>query len=645
MELYIELLIIVVLILFIIIVITGWILAKDKNNKIVPRQVGDLLSPCIDSICKEGLICDPTNFTCRLGPGMKCLNGSECVTGLFCSGVCTDGPFGNLNEFCPCNQGYVCILQEDQTKKCLGDNGTQCNKNSDCASNICVNNKCVLAPNAFPCKSNLQCSSKNCSLGFCQDQGVISGTIGSSCSGNCVNYTGAQCKNDLVCQCINGPNNPGSCVSISQGILDSCSKFQICSPSLVCLNNKGFSCDSNNCTCLFNYIDPNNVNKNVCINGMSLNNFSRCVNNIGLGCENNFQCISGNCSGNSVLVTYQFNNDPKRRLNFINSTNVSVLKVSEGPYGKFQPYKMFSKSDGDIDTIYLVDSLQGLYYLQYNPILNLIITPWKLLIPHEITVSNNNQTDTKILIDVAYNGTNFIVAFYETLINGNSNVQNYTIYIGKDTNDLTPFNVLSGNNFKGLPGTQYSEDYLTPIPISNIDVSKNLDVLLFFNGTVYIKNANQTLYSPGVIKGGPSNGKLMTDLTSPIRFYNIKNSKYQTSDNITFVGVANDTSGNIYYQVIQFSGDLAEFITPFDRFNGKVQYYVFDYDIYISPEDISKSGIIMLTKIVVNDIASGFAIVLNYGSTTIPIPYNIGANSRVTITQNAYYIFSPSSCV
>lgn len=683
----IGIIIFILLTIFIIVVLVAWIFSR--NSQIAPpadTETGNFLSSCLTEPCDNGLICDGSSFVCKFGPGFRCSNFSECADELICSGLCVTGATGNLNQLCPCNEGYICTPQSNFLTICKGGGGTKCETNIDCASGLCLNNKtCAFgAPNAFPCVTDSQCASKNCNGGFCQNPGVISGTQGSSCANfQCVGYTGAVCNstvgNPLTCVCLNGVGEAGTCVPATQGILSICSNLQACSDDLICFNNSANVCGDGEtgCICLFPYTDVNaQVVGSNCINGMSTReNSGECFNNGGLGCDIGGACVNSLCGGPPVLAVYQFN----RRIgnpgiNFIDSLSTSILVAANEPSDIIQPSKMFATSNGTIDTIYVVDFVNGFISTQYDPFNMTIISPWIQLIPPTSTNTVGNITTTRNLIDVGYNKTNFIVAFHEILVvngTGGFTQENDTVYIGTNTNNLIPFNP---QGTTGLIGTQYTFTGI-PLSIDRIDISEGNDaseggdILISTNGTIYIKENAQPYYNIGVIQGGPMNGQQMTGLTGPSSFYfdNTQNAqgtgpiicpedgtasssnriRCPSYNNIAFVGRFNGFGGGEYDQVLQFSGNIAGAAEPIDRFEdiNNVQYHVFDYSIYSpSPEGMPQSAVIMLTSAYLNNNFIGNTVVLSFGGNTTPIPYRIGITSRSAASANAFYVLSIASC-
>lgn len=696
------------LFIFIIVVFVAFAISDRVNTPSTnPVETGNFLSPCTTTPCNDGLVCDGTNFICKYGTGNVCNNSADCVTGLICSGICATGPTGGLNELCPCDANYSCVTLENNVNICKGNGGATCGTGSDCVSLICENTGiCATgSPNSFPCTANQSCASQNCSNGFCQDQGVTTGSQGASCVDACFGpgVTGAVCNNGtgmplLTCLCLDGIDEPGTCVIANQGILTTCSPISACGEGLNCLDINANTCTGGSpsctgcaCICIFPY---NNVNMEpadeVCISGMTAGVNDICVNDIGLGCDADGLCFNNSCNGNSVVTVYQFiggtpDNTFTSGTTFTGATQTSILFGFTGPTGIVTPYKMFANSTPTIDTIYLVDYTQGLLSVQYN-VSSRSAGPWTQLIPFTTTSTTGGVTTTRTLIDAGFNGTNFIVAFQESITGGTGITgTNDTVYIGTNINNLTQFNVLSGGGFNGLPGTQYTSNN-SPLSINYIDispandVSTGNDVLISINGTIYVKPLSDTTYNIGIIFGGTSNGRQMTGLTGPARFYfdiienpsgtgpivcpesGNPNSPIQcpSVNNIAFVGpfqtFGETGPAEMLDQALQFSGNAAGVGQPVDRFGNIVQYRVFDFDIF-SPtsQNFGSSGttgitgmhsstITMLNNAYIGDnFIDTMVAASNDGSTTL-FPYRIGTTSRSTVTNNNLYILSIASC-
>src|SRR5436853_7012000 len=280
----------------------------------IPVQVGAFLSSCTTTSCSTDLICDANSFVCKRPVNSPCNDFTDCAFGLICSGLCATGTTGNLNQLCPCNPGFLCTSESNGLTLCKGASGTSCITNADCASDLCTPNGCAGGlPNSAPCTTNSQCGSNNCNNGFCQNPGIITGTQGAACSGSCIAIVGGAICNStptvpLICQC-SAPNQPGTCILPSQGILSLCSPITLCTNDLICFTPTANICQSGNtgCQCYFPYTDPNAlaIPGGLCIGGMSSRN-NICFNNLGFGCSSGNMCISSFCNNPSVLAVYNF---------------------------------------------------------------------------------------------------------------------------------------------------------------------------------------------------------------------------------------------------------------------------------------------------------------------------------------------------
>lgn len=675
-EVIVTIVLVIIIVAFILLIIVGYYLSNRTTNN-TPAIIinnGGFLSSCTTTICSNDFVCDGTTFTCKLPINNVCTNSSDCVTGLICSGSCTNGPAGEtciglcssgptggLNQLCPCNSNYICTIQSNSLGVCKGKRGVQCSNNSDCASGLCDNNLCTSGfMNATPCNANVDCESNNCSNGFCQSSGFISGTIGSACSGNCVSFIGARCigttTQPLSCSCLQGQGNPGTCVAATQGIISGCSTNILCADELVCYNNNANICieGETGCSCLFPYNNPNVLNPgSICIEGMTNRN-NQCYNNSGLGCDNGNMCINNACSGGPVLAAYRFSKDNTSNLKtkFIGATTTSLVGLS-GPTGNIRPYKMFAVSNANFDTIYLVDTIQGLLTVTIDSNTLRIEQSWQIAIPRITTTA----TTRRILVDVAFNGINYIIIFNET--ENSTGKSNTTLYTTGVLN-VAPvvYNVQPGS---GLPGTQYTTSGI-PLNIDYIDISAQNDLLITSGGTAYLKLLEQATYSIVNIQRGPLNQRPITNVIGPAEFYfdtvqnpggtgpaicagTGTNSPIICPDyyNIAFVAPFTNSIGQSYPQILQFSGNVAGIALPIDQFNN-ISYRVFDYSIYSPPSGMKDASIIMLTTAYNNNIVIDNMVAISFGGNSTILPYRISESSKAVTTDNAFYILSIGSC-
>lgn len=710
-ELLVGIIIFIILILFIVVIIAA--LYATSPITVTPNpnyQTGRFLAPCTASTCNTPLICDGVSFTCRLPSGSPCIDYTDCATGLICSGRCTDGPTGGPGQFCPCNPGYLCVPDPSSGYTiCLGAGDTPCGTGEECVSGVCDNGFCLAgAPVGYPCKQDLACDSGNCSLGrtgatgYCQAEGITTGTVGAACNDTpCLGFTGgvmgAPCLGTLdaplECFCTT-PGVAGVCITESQGILSTCSPFSACIHDLlVCYGTGGISCtdSTQSCACFFNYNNPNEPIDGACIPGMEAVG-TVCLNSSGLGCSLDSMCASQNCGGASVMAFYQFT-DPTTGLTdgvaFPGAITASILPAFPGPaFGPtVSPYKMFGISNGPLDTIYLVDHVQGFLSIDYNPSTR-ASTEWTQHFPYLQTSTIGTSTSQKTLIDVGFNDTTFLVAFNEILTDSGTGPtgNNDTVYTW-DGNNFTLYNFQAGS---GIPGTQYENGTNRPLQIDYLDLSgpnalsPGNDVLIAggtgtTSGNVFVLDVRQgaTKYTLSRIAGGASGiaGTPMVNLVGPIQFY--FNDTYNSDG--TGGNVCGATAGNQNFQsacpslyniafggtfrsfqssgstpaipdALQFSGSVAGIGLPLDPF-GKLTYRVYDYSIY-SPRTSDPPGMTGMTFATIVILASAYqgtvflqnVVALSYQGATTILPYNVSSTDRCVATANGFYILSRGSC-
>jgi len=244
---------------------------------------------CLTTNCQDNLTCDGYTFRCLKNENVVCNHSFDCIGDLICSGICTSGPFGNLNNYCPCNEGYECQYQTNYTKLCKSKLNNECNQTSDCIRGLnCFNNQCItLLANGNTCSVNSDCGSLNCSLGYCQEQNKVTGTLGSICGNN------PPCNNGLYCL-IQNDESFGVCIK-SNELFSTCKNDSECNNPFLCLNKDQNECGENeSCVCQILPSNSNN-NENGCTNYMTSSN-SICLNNTNVPCTSNNQCFNGICN-------------------------------------------------------------------------------------------------------------------------------------------------------------------------------------------------------------------------------------------------------------------------------------------------------------------------------------------------------------
>jgi hypothetical protein len=388
------------------------------------------------------------------------------------------------------------------------------------------------------------------------------------------------------------------------------------------------------------------------------------------------------------MALYEFADDPTLQNNlgaaFPGAIKTSITNAFGGPpFGpNISPYKMFGTSNGLIDTIYVVDYIQGFLTIDYN-VGTGASTAWQQLFPAIQTTTTGTTTSQKTLIDVGYNETTFLVAFNEVLTTSGTGPTgtNDTVYTWDGTN-FTLYNFQPGS---GIPGTQYENGSNRPLLIDYLDISppNNLspggDVLIGggtggTTGNVFVSTSTGKYAIPTIAGGAPSiAGKPLTGVVGPVQFYydEIYNpggqppiicgatagnvdpiSECPSIRNIAFGARFQSIGSNLSIpNALQFSGNIAGIGLPLDPF-GQITYEVYDYSIYSpmgSSAPAGQTGMSYSTIIVLASAYMGTTFLQNVvscsyqGATTI-LPYNISSTDRCVATANGFYILSPHSC-
>lgn len=149
---YFFIIFIIIIILIIFILIGFWYFSVQSNQALSLNTLpGAFLQSCRNSnFCQNGLKCDGESYLCKKEQNQTCQNYYDCVNPLYCSGICTNGARGDLNQFCPCFEGLTCVPNTTESNLpkeaniCKYIPGHVCTENSQCSSNSCINNICSI---------------------------------------------------------------------------------------------------------------------------------------------------------------------------------------------------------------------------------------------------------------------------------------------------------------------------------------------------------------------------------------------------------------------------------------------------------------------------------------------------------------------
>jgi hypothetical protein len=602
-------LILICLIIFSIIIILIFTkIDNDVSNKDIPPQIlGSFMQSCYSKSCNEPYVCDENTLTCRIPEkNVPCRFSSDCQNGLFCSGLCVSGPIGTANKYCPCEEKYICESQGiNQVKLCKGIEGAPCITDNDCSelficnsNNVCTNNGSRQI-NSLPCVQNIDCESRNCSLGYCQPANMISGTMGSSCTGECLGLpdysrcNGSFNQNPLTCHC-NGPNTSGTCVSDNNPLLTNCNKTGVlCNEPFSCLTNDlSKPCDTDNisnCLCSFNPI-PNTP---PCIEGM-IQNLNTCYNII--PCSVDSQCVNGcNKQNKSKISYYKFTNSDGEINNIVPNNNMKCeLMTFDGPETS-NIKEIVSCTIDNVDRLYVLAD-EGIYYAVNTNFTNI---KWNLIIDQVGIVDISWSYELNSLFYMLFDGTDYIMCRWT----------NSTSIIWPDNTDGIPVNE-DGTKCKNITKFQVSAS-------PGVYVAIVSDGLLRTNDT---ETTTTFLYPPN------------TDDTPTLKL-NVNDISY-----IYFESLFKST---ILYTQNAKSSIIKTVIGP--QFNLPKNFYV--KKISNSKNIASENSMIVLVS---DDTSDKGYIYINPDMSNfkeLPIPYNASVqNTKITSSLKSYYIIDKHSC-
>lgn len=662
-----TLILFLIVIIFVTIVVIVAVIRRNNAQLTTPTTINGFLASCATSPCAAGLFCDAaSNYVCKKGPGAPCSLGSDCIANYSCSGVCVTGATGGFNQFCPCGPGLACTPVPGSASTCLVAAGNACSTNSDCSTNNCVSGFCQSFANGVACQQNSDCVNNNCSLNVCQAPGITTGANGSTCyNPNCSSViTNSSCDGGAECVCTVGAPT-GVCATNFGSLNSTCTALTPCANELQCIDSVtgSFCTDTNACSCVFAYPDPNNnfdcPTGLIPVNGI-------CLNCPFLGCSTNSQCAAGSCTLTTGNLVYYSVQTPTTIINVSDTAPTNIVRL-------------FATSSGTVDTIYAVDSVQGVYMTTYDTV-NIITTGWSLIIPSTPTFQITNAVFSTL--------AGVISPFF---VVGITNGQ--TLLYTWNGTTLFPFSTAAGQT----PGLQFLQDG-TIANILDIDVSIYNDQS--FNTYVLIVTPQTTTGIPYAISwleltgatfgnftyavqaGGPFNGN-PPFITTPIAryYYDTIETFFSTGSGTgcpaPVGGSANtcDASSNFSYisqpspvvtPAIVFSGNIAgpAGLQPTDEYpfslytdqyeqGNNVEYAIYNYALFVPPNNPANeysgtspmaSSVFLYFANTTNTISSTRVVLYTQGGLTSILPYQISSNSQPLVTVNGAYIYDVGTC-
>ncbi len=134
-----------------------------------PAQTCNAQTPCPQGqVCSSAGTCTPAPLASTGGP---CTMGSQCLTGVCTSGVCSPG-----NAGAPCQAGSDCLSGTCVEGSCGSGSaagaGAACTSDAGCLSGDCSGGICQPGGQGTPCNTSSDCRSTPtlllCTGGFCQ---------------------------------------------------------------------------------------------------------------------------------------------------------------------------------------------------------------------------------------------------------------------------------------------------------------------------------------------------------------------------------------------------------------------------------------------------------------------------------------------
>lgn len=492
---------------------------------------------CSTFKCGTDTTCDSVSQLCKLNLGQPCISGAQCLSGSFCSGVCTDKTPAYVNHTanspCPCPETMTCVNDVYNTnyRICKKKAGIECDNDGECLSDqclvgVCSNGKALGQPcttgSTTECVEGTHCSTApGDDTGFCQNEGTETGSIGAYC--NLQNTPGC----DTSTSCLDN-----KCVPSAQGLTEFCIADQVaCSLPLTCVNDYNFqSCATNDvsCICVYPYNKlndqyrpkPNSCSQTGTCSGapgtLTCQANSDCVGIDYFPCTTTSQCASGStCSidtgGISILSFDYYTIDVITQIATLNNSTspLHILSSTNMYYNEYSSRAPMINITNNV----IVDKLVGysdkvkdyVYYLiPYNinddrGFAGLYTTDVVQVIPGYYAEYTSDQTlIERKLLDVALNSDLFFnpigyALFEETWTSTDTTtITNNTVYTFNPVTLLrTPYSPYTGS---GLVGTQYISNGTALAP-TQIIVSSRGDIALAVNpntssSTIYIQSTS-----------------------------------------------------------------------------------------------------------------------------------------------------------
>lgn len=470
--------------------------------------------------------------------------------------------------------------------------------------NIFINDNNVMQGEiGSTCGKDTDCRTQNCSNGFCQGHNIITSLEDAYCMINGI----PNCTNRYSCQ-----NN--KCIPIGNDLSEQCISTNDCQPYYLCINDSNNS--NNNKVCKFPD-DPNSCTGSTCVKGYQCSG-GKCLGQFGSPCITNSECIN-NCSTQSIVRWKDNKWESYARM----PTNV-----------KFE--RIIATTRLNNDDIWGFDPNNGLYRWKHDD----PSQTWIKVLNNNLDKYVNRVNRELRLIDIAIVHSESIYLLYKSIDACHSIV--YTLYrLNMLTGSLADSSkLIPVGDYNGIQYTKCGEKFAEIIGIDAI-MENGLSVLLIYGRTakddrnyyVFSKNGldssfeyvgpnNRSGLSPNnIVRFVPNIGnKICQD-----RLFNYLEFGYDSiAQRISSVAVNNKypSGGN---KNIPINGDL----------------FIYDYATAIVDNKITMYMIALDRKtnkvnlFVVPDVSDG---------SIYKLPGYVNQDTRVGVTNNATYLYTPGTC-
>src|SRR3990167_5277628 len=386
------------------------------------------------------------------------------------------------------------------------------------------------------CTTNSVCVKNNCSKGYCQPGGTITGYVGSVCS----NLTSEpDCNTGLICQTNILLNGLGYCTPANGKYGSSCDDVnQRCNSPYVCISG----------TCQFN------VPTSACVNTACPANFT-CVNNVceassSQFCTTNDNCLTAACNNTLYGNKFIIDSTNSNYLSWVTSLNPVPAVTSPAFISQLEVTSDRSEAWMYIGTNTLLsgsvtdpnNSLRAIQYWNASSNRWTLAQSWRY---NNFYTYPSGPTLSGILRGITLAPSNKCYALFDTVLSVNtSGVYGLAIFqIVPVVSNLNVTFTLVPYNSGTIPGVQM------------LDSTSNFSNVTSISSTTYQNNDYMIIYANGI----PPN--ISASFKTPyIRDINNLSSRYYTSTGL-YLGLTTRNIFPTYYLAPSSANPLLDFTT------------------------------------------------------------------------------------